>query len=372
MATHLVYATWDQARELAPATEFTAAVDAYVQRNAPTANFKPAPLAWAPLDAKVAAGLLLSADHILNRDSAAAVRQELHNLLPDKLFQAGRTSVARHFFDSRDECSPALQRALTPGVRRYSCTRRAGQRIRAPELHTDLPPENVPQQIPHEIAEPHLRQFTGISHRLLHRYAAIRLVQMIIGGSLGDAAFYLGVKAIPNPSHGYGRVWGSGSTVGAWIRRCGVDEELRTAIGVIAQDLRQRPAVNYHHRRAALHTWALPAPLWHRIIDQHAPGSVGVDYRDEFFRLHASATIWSKTVLSERCCAPPCLLPVITSHAAPNGNHVQQRLPIWICGRPSRSPKTYTRRLTAALDSVAADLRATVDSMPPGAVLIGK
>jgi hypothetical protein len=207
----LIYSTWPAARDLSPSGEITAVIDQHIvslrqqkgerQPGSPASRNNIGP---PPLDAAVSAGLAHTADRIL-AGSTDEARARLRLLLPSTTRDAARTSWARWVTLSAVPCSEGLQAAYDPLLRTFTAPfgqpRGRGGNV-TPAARWG--PENVPALIPEDWYQRHFTPTASISPVLARRTAALRLVQMTVGGSLAEAAHYLGIStgdgSRPRPS----------------------------------------------------------------------------------------------------------------------------------------------------------------------------
>jgi hypothetical protein len=84
------------------------------------------------------------------------------------------------------------------------------------------------------------------------RTAVLRLVQMIAGGSLGEAAAFLGIATTLAAFQG--RIYSGAGHIHSAVRQQPDPLGFETALAAIARELDDpaTPLVNYQHRRQAL------------------------------------------------------------------------------------------------------------------------
>lgn len=138
----------------------------------------------------------------------------------------------------------------------------------------------------------------GSVAKVARRLAAATLVQWAIGGSLGDAAHYLGI----NPAKGQ---YAPTKNLAQHL----VELEpgrFTQALHDIAQQLDAATSrTDYHHRRQALKHWSLTPGEWAEIIDRLPPVPGPVQpVLDDRKRQEASAYIWALTTQGEHRFAP--------------------------------------------------------------------
>src|SRR6266567_6445985 len=112
-----------------------------------------------------------------------------------------------------------------------------------------------------QAADWHARHFmpiAGVSDRFIRRTAALRLVQMIAGGSLSDAAQLLGIASAGTAMPGYGIYPGAGH-VHSGARKQHGPLSFENALEALTIELGNpaTPLIDYHARRQALQTWCI-------------------------------------------------------------------------------------------------------------------
>jgi hypothetical protein len=216
----LACSTWPAARHLSPGEDAASAVDQHVdslQKQA-AARHAGSPgdasrtrfdFSFPPADAAASGGLAHIADRILaaSRDD---VREQLRLLLPSGTRNAGRTRWGLSMARMAIPCSEGLQAAYAPVLRTF--TKTSGSRGRRDAV---LRPgrwglENIPAFLPQDWYARHFTPIIGVSDRFIRRTAALRLIQMVAGGSLSDAAQLLGIASAGTALPGYGIYTGAG------------------------------------------------------------------------------------------------------------------------------------------------------------------
>lgn len=94
------------------------------------------------------------------------------------------------------------------------------------------------------------------------RTAALRLVQMVAGGSLGEAAALLGIATTLTAFQG--RIYSGAGHVHSGARQQPDPLGFETALTALARELGDpaTPLVNYEHRRRALENWCIDEDTW--------------------------------------------------------------------------------------------------------------
>ena len=105
---------------------------------------------------------------------------------PARPVDSAATSAQGH------DCSSGFRDALEPLTGRFQRTDRRTRGRRAPAPQVAFAPDHVPEHLQDDWYDQHFRHIGG-NTRLLRRAAALRLVQMSAGGSLAEAAAFLGI-----------------------------------------------------------------------------------------------------------------------------------------------------------------------------------
>ncbi|MES9592296.1 hypothetical protein ABWK57_26115 [Streptomyces sp. NPDC094045] len=132
----------------------------------------------------------------------------------------------------------------------------------------------------------------------MRRLGAVLLVQWAVGGSMGDAADFLGI----NPAGGQ---YAATSKFYQWLNNDG-SARFTAALKGLAQDLgTESPPIDYRRRRQALQGWSLASETWDSIIAElpPVPGPVRPNL-DDRKRQEASAFIWAYVTRGEPRFAP--------------------------------------------------------------------
>jgi hypothetical protein len=159
------------------------------------------------MDAAASGGLAHIADRVL-AGSPDEVREQLRLLLPASTRKASRTSWALRVIRSAAPCSEGLQAAYAPLLRAFTKAGGQPQGRRNAVLHSQRwGPENIPAFLPEDWYERHFKPLTGVSPMFIRRTAVLRLVQMVAGGSLGEAAGFLGIASADTTWLGKGRIY---------------------------------------------------------------------------------------------------------------------------------------------------------------------
>src|SRR5262245_56496913 len=113
----------------------------------------------------------------------------------------------------------------------------------------------------------HFTPIAGINPMLVRRTAVLRLVQMVAGGSLGEAAAFLEIASADTTWAGKGRIYSGAGHVhtgaGQQPDPRGFEASLSASAGEL--DSPATPLVNYRRRRQALQAWVLDEETWTRL-----------------------------------------------------------------------------------------------------------
>jgi len=352
----LLCASWPAGQELLePAMANPVAEHVSQLRSRASGNLSPPP------EHPVAAGALLTAaTKVRDSSDLPAALSRYHEAA-----RAGRPSrspwakiVGRH----ANSCSPALRDAAEPLIRGYR--RQSGPHSpKAPARNGGYRPEHIPAFLEDAWFERHLAQLNCKNRlsRVLRRTAAATLVQWSAGGSMGDAAAYLGI----NPQGGQ---FAPTNDLYQWLDSDRVRPRLTAALNDLAADLSTTPGLlNYRHRRDALRTWSLPPGTWIEIVSQlpPVPGPVQPTF-DDRKRQEASAFIWAHATQGELRFAPRPLEaeqpePIRRAWAARRGATWHQLTR----PDPLNHYAQLRKLLTQHAEHLAAEIDATANRWPP-------
>ncbi len=313
LLSSLICASWPQARELAPSCVLADAIQRHTtwqqQQLATRRERGPAVRGvhhihdTPPLDAVACAGLLATADRILGLDDPRTVGEQLRPLLAHGGRAARRTRWGQHFFRADPDCSAGLRQAVEPLLRTFTRTDSKPHGRRAPTRRARFGPQHIAQFLRDDWYDRHFRHLDGINPKLLRRTAAIRLVQIVAGGSMGEAAQFLG---IPTTGIQQGRVYSGAGHVHAWARARVDPQQFDAALHALADELdATADLVDYRQRRDALRTWSLDPDTWQQLTSRlpPTPGPIRPDLGDRK-RQVASMVVWARITHGEHLFAP--------------------------------------------------------------------
>jgi len=288
----LLCSSWPLARELMdPGT--AAAVDDHVGRLSGGVRHKS--LDTQPGSVLAAAGLLTAAVSVLDSpDLAGTVARHFQDRTAGR---PSRASWARVTERHRSACSPAMREAADSVTRFY-------RRTSGP--HSPKAPSRVglyrPEHVPALLEQPwHDKHFASLGYpgtTTMRRAVSVLLVQLASGGSLGDAARYLGIHT-GRSQHSFG------PELTRWLSDHGTKDFTAALLGLAAQ-LDDTPGlVNYQNRRQAMQGWCLDPETWQYLTSRlpPVPGPIQpvIDNRK---RQEASAFAWARVTQGEPRFAP--------------------------------------------------------------------
>ena len=307
-----------------------------------------------PLDPRPGAALITAAVRILDGSDLRVLGELLAPSRDGASSKSPRNRWIRRYQRAGHDCSSGFRDALEPLIGRFQRTGRSSRGHRAPAPQVTFAPEHVPEHLQDDWYDQHLRHISG-NTRLLRRAAALRLVQMSAGGSLAEAAAFLGIdhrylKASP----------GSAAFTSD-------PAQFRLAVHALARQLSATPGlINYKHRRDALRHWCIGPAAWQDIISQLPPtkGPFQPELSD-CKRQFASEAVWARITQGEHLLAPRII-----------ENHLSAGDPTWHRRRDNMwhfydaSPaKPHYAALRKILNAHAGTLAAIIDRQPHPAPL---
>ncbi len=373
--TLLICSTWPATRPLSPSETTATAIDQHVDSLARQASERqirsPATTTRItfdapPADAAASAGLARIADHILQGGEPAEVREHLRALLPASTRKASRSPWGLRVSRTTTPCSPGLTAAFAPLLRTF--TRSGGQ----PQARRDVTirpqlwgPEHIPAFLPKDWYDRHFEPLGGVNPMFTRRTAVLRLVQMVEGGSLGEAAGHLGIAATDTTHERKGRIYSGAGHVHRIAKTHPDPYAFETALNALAGELDQPSTqlVNYQQRRRALEAWSIDADTWNDLIARlpAVPGPQEPELGDRKRQI-ASIYIWVQITSGEHHFAPR---PIEAAQPA----HIQhawklRRNTIWHLFQRDL-PRPHYTGLKAELNALAAALARTIDAADP-------
>lgn len=378
----LACSTWPALRDMSPSAEIAAAIDQHVmpfrqqeaERRASssrTAVRGPLP----PLDAAASAGLTCIADRIL-AGTTSDVRGHLRSVLPSTTKEAGRTNWARWVAVSPVPCSDGFQAAYDPLLRKrttpFRQLRPGGARPGTALAAARWGPENVPALVPEDWYERHFTPVTDVSRILARRTASLRLVQMVAGGSLGEAARFLGITTSARPRPREGHIYSSAGLVHSGARHQPEPSGFEDGLRNLARELNAPGTLlgNYQQRRQALENWSIDERTWDRLLSGLPPlaRSHTPDLGDSKRQL-ASVYVWVRVTCGEPAYAPRTIEKA--QHPEVQASWRRTWNATWWSLLTINNPGSAYTRLRAELDALADALAGTLDPSHSSARQLG-
>lgn len=292
LAVAVLCMSWPFGRDLMD-PRAAVAVDSHVALQ--NSGVRPRALDTQPASVPAAAGLLTAAFAVLDSpDLPGTVARHVEARKPGR---SDKLALARVVDRHRSACSAAMAEAADAATRSYRRT--AGSHsTKAPSRAGVYRPEHIPALLEQHWHDEHL---AGLGYRgttTIRRAGSVLLVQWAAGGSLRDAARYLGIRT-SRTQHSFG------PELARWLRDQGTKDFLDALLGLAAQ-LDDTPGlVNYRHRRQAMQGWCLDPETWQELTSRLPP--VPGPFQpvlDDRKRQEASAFTWACVTQGEPRFAP--------------------------------------------------------------------
>jgi hypothetical protein len=244
-----------------------------------------------PADSRACAAVLLAADTILSAPDLPRALSLLaaptgHGTKKPQLYETWDAL----FRKSRQTCSPAFQLAVDKAL---TVGRRGPGRRTRPRPGTTFRPEHVPAFLRDEWVDRHLSAFPGIPIWQLRRGGAVILAKRALGGSMIDAAHYLGI--LTRTSTRFNGILANR------LRERGLSRAFDSALDAIEHEELNHHHTDYEQRRRLLSNWAIPLQTWQTEIlcPELSRGTTG-----DRKRLASSAYVWAQVTHGEPILAP--------------------------------------------------------------------
>jgi TniQ len=345
LACSLINGAWPHSRNLITGPGMAGCLDQYMASTSGTAPRRHTLCDAPPLDARAGAALITAAVRILDGGDLRVLGELLAPARDGASRKSPRGRWIRRYQRAGHDCSGGFRNALEPLVNSFQRADRRSRGRRAPAPQVNFAPEHIPEHLQDDWYYEHFRHIRG-NTRLLRRAAALRLVQMSAGGSLAEAAAFLGIdrrylKASP----------GSAAPAGG-------PAEFRLAVHALARQLTTTPdLINYKHRRDALHDWCIDPVAWQDIISKLPPtrGPFQPELSD-CKRQFASEAVWARITQGEHLLAPRI---IENQMAAGDPTWHRRRDNMWHFYNASPAKPHYAA-LKDILDAYADSLAATI------------
>ena len=354
----LINGAWPRSRNLITGPGTAESLGQYIASTGGTATRRHTLCDAPPLDARPCAALITAAAHILDNGDLRALGELLAPARNGASRKTPRGRWIRRYQRAGHDCSGGFRDALESLVNSYQRTDRRSRGRRAPAPQISFAPEHVPEHLQDDWHHEYFRRIGG-NTRLLRRAAALRLVQISAGGSLAEAAAFLGID------HRYLKA-SPGSTAFA-------DDpaEFRLAVHALARQLSATPElINYKHRRDALRHWCIDPAAWQGIISQLPPtkGPFQPELSD-CKRQFASEAIWARITQGEHLLAPR-IIENRLSAGDPTWHRRRDNMWHFYLATPAKPHYAALRKI---LDAHADDLAAIIDrQLHPAPLPVGQ
>jgi hypothetical protein len=227
-------------------------------------------------------------------DLAGTVARHFQDRTPGRPSRASWTrATERH----RSACSPAMREAADSVTRVYRRTS-GPHSPKAPSRTGLYQPEHVPALIEQRWHDKHFARLGYPGTTTMRRAVSVLLVQIASGGSLGDAARYLGIHT-GRSQHSFG------PELTRWLSEHGT-KDFTAALLSLAAQLDDTPGlVNYRNRRQTMQGWCLDPETWQYLTSRlpPVPGPIQLTL-DDRKRQEASAFVWARVTQGEPRFAP--------------------------------------------------------------------
>jgi len=289
----LINGAWPHSQNLITGPGMAECLDRYIASTSGAAPRRHTLCDTPPLDPRPGAALITAAARILDGSDLRVLGEFLAPSRNGASRKSPRSRWIRRYQRAGHDCSSGFRDALEPLISRFQRTGRRSRGRRAPAPDAAFAPGHIPEHLQDDWYDQHFRHIGG-NIRLLRRAAALRLVQMSAGGSLAEAAAFLGIdhrylKASP----------GSAAFTSD-------PAQFRLAVHALARQLSATPGlINYKHRRDALRNWCIDPAAWQDIISQLPPtkGPFQPELSD-CKRQFASEAVWARITQGEHLPAP--------------------------------------------------------------------
>lgn len=288
----LLNGAWPHSRHLITAPGMAGDLDQYIASTSGTGPRRHTLCDTPPLDPRPGAALITAAVRILDGNDLRGLGEFLAPPRDGDSRKSPRGRWLRRYQRAGHDCSRGFRDALEPLICRFQRTDRRTRGRRAPAPQVTFAPEHIPGHLQDDWYDQHFRHIGG-NTRLLRRAAALRLVQMPAGGSLADAAAFLGI------GHRYLKASPGSAAF--------TDDpaDFRLAVHALARQLSDTPGlINYQHRDT-LRDWCIDPETWQDIISQLPPtkGPFQPELSD-CKRQFASEAVWARITQGEHLLAP--------------------------------------------------------------------
>jgi TniQ protein len=295
----LINGAWPHSRNLITGRGMADHLDQHIASTGGTGTRRHTLCDTPPLDARPGAAIIAAAARILDGGDLRVIGELVAPTRDGASRKSPRGRWIRRYQRAGHDCSDGFRDAIEPLINSFQRADRRSRGRRAPAPRAGFAPERIPEHLQDDWYYQHFRHIGG-NTRLLRRAAALRLVQMSAGGSLAQAATFLGID------HRYLKASPGSAALADH------PAEFRLAVHALARQLSATPGlINYKHRRDALQHWCIDPATWQDIISQLPPtkGPFQPELSD-CKRQFASEAVWARITQGEHLMAPR----IIESH----------------------------------------------------------
>ncbi|MEU4419290.1 TniQ family protein [Actinoplanes sp. NPDC024001] len=311
-----------------------------------------------PPDAMACAAMLLAADTMLSHSSPRELANDLRYLLRDDEGPLTTADWNRRFLEGMPENSLPFGHALT-------LTRQTIVRVRRPRRRPAVPrwvkfgPEHVPQFLEPDWYQRFFARFDGVATKYLRRTAALRVVQIVAGCGVREAAVKLG---LPGDDSAYSRCATTVLRVNEWAAGLDNPHAFDDAVYDLIDHINGLShRIDYDRRRKALRDWCITPKEWRALVAQ-MPQQADLlrppDFGDRK-RQAASIVVWTRLTHGEHRVAPQPI-----RDQQPADEHLSWRSSTDTLFNRLRTnfPGEHYQALGRVLQEYASELAARIDS----------
>jgi hypothetical protein len=353
LACSLITGAWPQSRNLITGPGLADCADQYITSVSSTGTRRHTVCDTPPLDTRPGAALIAAAARILDGDNLRILSEFVTPARDGANRKSPRGRWLRRYQRAGHDCSDGFRDALEPLVNTFQRADQRSHGRRAPARQINFAPGHIPEHLQDDWFCQHFRHIGEVSPRLLRRAAALRLVQMSAGGSLAEAAAFLGID----------RRYIAASPGATFTAACLASDagpaEFRLAVHALARQLSTTPdLINYKRRRDALQDWCIDPGTWQDIISQLPPtkGPFQPELSD-CKRQFASEAVWARITQGEHLLAPRIIEDQLSA-ADPTWH--RRRDNMWHA-YSAIPPKPHYAALRKILNAYAGNLAAIID-----------
>ncbi len=346
----LINGAWPQSRDLITGPGMADCLDQYITSMSGAGIRRHTLCDAPPPDARPGAALITAAARILDGSDLRVLSEFVTPARGGASRKSPRGRWIRRYQRAGRECSDGFRGSIEPLVNTFQRADRRSRGRRAPARQINFAPGHIPEHLQDDWYCEHFRHIGG-NTRLLRRAAALRLVQMSAGGSLAEAAAFLGID------HRYIAAAPGSAAFAA------DPAQFRLAVHALARQLSTTTdLIDYKQRRDALRTWCIDPATWQDIISL-LPRTKG-PFQPELSdckRQFATEAAWARITQGEHVMAPQLIKPQ-PSRPDPTWDRRRDNMRHFYLAHP---PKPHYAALKEILDAFADNLARQIDQAAP-------